>query len=186
MLASVGAGFIIPAMSRLRRRVLSDRFFFISCRVLPVRSILSESEFACLARTIQERREEHQLLLTAWVFLPDHGHAIFYPPYPLTISRVMESIKDGATKRIHRRRRECGTLFPPRFFDRALRTVREYHAKVEYIHINPVKTDLVDRPQDWPWSSVHDYVGHLKDAPMTPSGLSVDRITIPADPRTRI
>jgi len=30
----VGAGFIIPAMSRLRRLVLADRFFFISCRVL--------------------------------------------------------------------------------------------------------------------------------------------------------
>ena len=98
----------------------------------------------------------------------------------------MESIKDGATKRINRRRRECGTLFQPRFFDRALRTVREYQGKVEYIHLNPVKAGLVDRPEDWPWSSVHDYTGNWHDAPITPSGLSVDRITIPADPRTRI
>src|SRR5579872_6873965 len=35
MLASWDSGSIIPAMSRLRRLVLSDRFFFISCRVLP-------------------------------------------------------------------------------------------------------------------------------------------------------
>ncbi|MGH9448201.1 MAG: transposase [Terriglobia bacterium] len=80
--------------------MLSDRWFFITCRVLPRRRHLSDSEFATLAQVIAERRAEHRFLLTAWVFLPDHGHAIFYPRHSLTISRVMEAIKDGATKRI--------------------------------------------------------------------------------------
>jgi putative transposase len=173
-------------ISRLRRLVVSDRWFFVTCRVLPRRRILSDSEFACLARVIHERREEHRFLLTAWVFLPDHWHAIFYPAYPLTISTVMESIKDAATKRINRSCREVGKLFQPRFFDRALRTVREYHEKVQYIHLNPVKARLVNRPEDWPWSSVHDYTGSLNDSPMTPSGLSVDRVLLPADQHTRI
>ena len=57
---------------------------------------------------IDERRARHGFLLTAWVFLPDHWHAIFYPAYPLTISRVMEAIKVGATKLINRARREVG------------------------------------------------------------------------------
>jgi hypothetical protein len=92
----------------------------------------------------------------------------------------------GATKRINRSRGEAGLLFQPRFFDRALRTVREYHEKVEYIHVNPVKAGLVGRPEDWPWSSVHDYVGNVGDTPVTPSGLSVDRVLLPADPRIRI
>jgi REP element-mobilizing transposase RayT len=60
------------AMSRLRRLVVSDRWFFVTCRVLPRRGTLSESEFGCLARVIHERREEHAFLLSAWVFLPDH------------------------------------------------------------------------------------------------------------------
>jgi hypothetical protein len=33
-------------MSRLRRLVVSDQWFFITCRLLPRRRILSESEFA--------------------------------------------------------------------------------------------------------------------------------------------
>lgn len=186
MFALLRGSSIITAMSRWRRLVASDRFFFISCRVLSRRGNLSESGFACLAQAIHERREKHRFLLTAWVFLPGHWHAIFYPPDPLTISRVMEAIKDGAAKRIHRRRRERGTLFQPRFFDRALRTVREYQEKVEYLHLNPVKAALGSCPEDWAWSSVHDYVGNVSDAPITPRGLSVDRIMIPADPRTRI
>jgi len=158
-------------MSRLRRLVVSDHWFFITCRVLPWRGILTASELVCLGGVIRERREKHGFLLSAGVFLPDHGHAIFYPSYPLTISMVMESMKVGATKRINCSRGEVGLLFQPRFFDRALRPVREYHEKGEYIHFNPVKAGWVDRPEDWAWSSVHDYTGNLNDRPMTPSGL---------------
>jgi putative transposase len=153
---------IITRMSRLRRLVLSDRWFFITCRVLPRRRHLSDSEFATWAEVIAERRAEHRFLLTAWVFLPDHWHAIFYPRHPLTISRVMEAIKDGATKRVNHSRRETGTLWQPRFFDRALRTMEEYNAKVEYIHWNPVRAGLVSRPEEWPWKSVHDYTGSVQ------------------------
>ena len=167
-------------MSRLRRLVVSDRWFFITCRLLPRRRILGASEFTTLAQVIGERRGDHKFLLTAWVFLPDHWHAILYPRYPVSISLVMEAIKDGATKRLNRSRRELGRLWQPRFFDRALRTVEEYHEKVEYIHLNPVRAGLVSRPEDWPWSSVHDYTANVNHAPLTPSGLTVDRVLLPA------
>jgi putative transposase len=166
--------------------VVSDRWFFVTCRLLPRRRILSPSEFATLAQVIGARRAKHEFLLTAWVFLPDHWQAIFYPRHRLTISQVMEAIKDGVTKRVNRSRREVGRLWQPRFFDRALRTVREYHEKVQYIHLNPVKAGRVGRAEDWPWSSVHDYTGSVNDTPFTPSGLSVDRILLPADPNIRI
>jgi REP element-mobilizing transposase RayT len=137
-------------MSRLRRLVLTDRFFFVTCRVLRRRNPLSETEFECLARVITERRKHHGFLLAAWVFLPDHGHAILLPHYPLTISRAMEAIKVSSTLRINAARKELGLLWQPRFFDRALRTVREYWEKVEYLHQNPVKAGLARRAEDWP------------------------------------
>jgi REP element-mobilizing transposase RayT len=50
-------------MSRLRRLVVSDAWFFISCRLLPRRRILTPEEFAKLAQVIHERRAEHRFLL---------------------------------------------------------------------------------------------------------------------------
>ena len=173
-------------MSPLRRQVLSDRYFFITCRRMPKRRILSESELDRLARSIRARRQKHGFLFTAWVFLPDHWHAIFFPPHPLTISGVMESIKVSTTGRINRSRKEHGLLWQPRFFDRALRTVKEYHEKVEYIHMNPVRAGRVPRAEDWTWSSVHDYVGSVKAPPATKRILVIDRVSLPADERTRI
>jgi REP element-mobilizing transposase RayT len=55
-----------------------------------------------------------------------------------------------------------GKLWQPRFFDRVLRTVKEYNEKVEYIHLNPVRAGLVSRPEDWSHpagSSRNQYAG---------------------------
>src|ERR1039457_1356693 len=156
-------------MSRLRRLVLSDRFFFVTCRLQPGRRKLWDSGFACLARVIGERRRQHGFLLKAWVFLHDHWHAILFPRHPLSVSVVMESIKVGSTLRLNAGRNETESIWQPRFFDRALRTVIEYNRKVEYIHLNPVKAGPASRPQDWPWSSAHDDAGTINQAPVTPS-----------------
>jgi REP element-mobilizing transposase RayT len=164
--------------------VLSDRFFFVTCRVHRLRRNLSERDFGRLAEAVRERRKMHRFLLTAWVFLPDPaaaGHAIIFPRFPLTISRVMESIKVSATRLINRDRSERGVLPQGRFFDRALRTVNEYNEKVEYIHWNPVKAGLVKRPEDWKWSSLRDYTGSVQ-APLGKRGpLPVERVLLPAE-----
>ena len=173
-------------MSRLRRLVLSDRFFFITCRVLRRRETLGEAEFQYLARVVRERREQHCFLLTAWVFLPDHWHAIFFPRFPLTISRLMEATKVGSTLRINEGRKESGLLWQPRFFDRALRTEKEYGEKVEYIHQNPVKAGLVRRAEDWRWSSVREYAGTVGETATRHPVLPIDRVLLPGDERARI
>ena len=173
-------------MGGLRRLVLSNRFFFVSCRLLRSRQELSESEFDCLAQVIRARRKRHGFLLTAWVFLHDHWHAIFYPHSPLTVSDVMETIKVSSTRQINRGRGESGPLWQGRFFDRALRTVKEYHETIEYIHWNPVKADLVVRPEEWRWSSARDFSERTAGAIVANNVLVFDRVELPLDPRARI
>ncbi|MBZ5562518.1 MAG: transposase [Acidobacteriia bacterium] len=173
-------------MSRLRRLVLSDRVFFITCRVHHLRRSLGEPEFACLGEVMRERRKAHGFLFTAWVFLPDHWHAIIFPRFPLTISRVLESLKVSATRLINADRGERGVLFQGRFFDRALRTVKEYDEKVAYIHGNPVKAGLVERPENWKCSSVHDYTGGVEAPSGSGSPIPVDRVLMPTGEQGRI
>jgi hypothetical protein len=79
-----------------------------------------------------------------------------------------------------------GELWQPRFFDRALRTVKEYNEKVEYIHLNPVRAGLVSRPEDWRWSSYNEYAGLSAEEQNERCGLIVDRVRMPSDPRARI
>jgi putative transposase len=83
-------------------------------------------------------------------------------------------------------RREDGELWQDRFFDHALRTVREYNEKVEYIHLNPVRWGLVRQATDWKWSSVHEYAGISGEEQERRCGLRIDRVRLPADKNTRI
>ncbi len=91
-----------------------------------------------------------------------------------------------------------GPLWQGRFFDRALRTAKEYHETVEYIRENPVKAGLVSRPEDLPWSSAYELsvaqslrlsnsAAFVPSAPIpTKSALLIDRVELPMDPRARI
>src|SRR5206468_8633279 len=38
-----------------------------------------------------------------------------------------------------------------------VRNYRQFVEKLRYIHRNPVKRGLCERPEDWEWSSFHQY-----------------------------
>ena len=44
-----------------------------------------------------------------------------------------------------------------RYYDRNVRSVREFGIKLRYLHRNPVKRGLVCEPGDWEWSSFRHY-----------------------------
>jgi putative transposase len=165
---------------------LSDRYFFLSVRLLKRRRKLTDSDFALLAGAFNRARTLHPFCLTAWVFLPDHWHAICAPRDPVTISLVMKSVKQSSTTAINGSRGAQGELWQPRFFDRALRTVNEYNEKVEYIHMNPVRAGLVRSPQDWAWSIFNEYAGMSAEEQKRRCGSVIDRVRMPSDSGTRI
>ena len=58
--------------------------------------------------------------------------------------------------------------------------MKEYHDTLRYIHLNPVKRNLVSAPEEWKWSSYHSYGG-----PQEPP-LTVDRVQLPSDVEAHI
>jgi putative transposase len=173
-------------MSRLRRPFLYDRYIFVTVNVLEARAKLGTHDYGRLALSLARMRQKHGFAITAWVFLPDHWHAIISAPFPLTISNVFKAVKVSSTIAINVRRREAGELWQGRFFDRALRTVKEYNETVDYIHLNPVRRGLVKDPVDWKWSSAGEYAGMPGEEQERRCGLRPDRVRLPADQSARI
>jgi putative transposase len=98
----------------------------------------------------------------------------------------MKTVKQSSRSAVNQCRGAHGELWQPRFFDHALRTVKEYNEKVEYIHLNPVRAGLVRRPEHWRWSSYNEYVGMSAQEQNERCGLIVNRVRMPSDPRARI
>ena len=95
-------------------------------------------------------------------------------------------MKVSSTIALNVRLGEAGELWQERFFDRALRTVKQYHENVEYIHLNPVRRRLVKRAEEWKWSSMHEYAGMSGEEQEQWCGLRIDRVHLPAEGSTRI
>ena len=57
--------------------------------------------------------------------------------------------------------------------DRNAFEIATVHAMIDYLHANPVRRGLVERPTDWEWSSARWYAG------MTPVPMEMDR-TLPS------
>jgi len=165
-------------MSRLRRLFVTGKIFFITCNLLRTRALFVEADFATLADAIIRVRRRRGFLLGGYVFMPDHWHALLFPGQDDTLPRLMNSVKVAWMQSINRRRGTRGELWQPRYYDHALRTVKEYHDTLTYMHLNPVRKGLVQKPEDWPWSSIHSYGGP------GPVRLEVDHLDVPADPTT--
>ncbi len=164
----------------MRRLHVSDGILFVTCNVLRTRTGLTENEFALLAEVFDRVRRRRGFLLGGFVFMPDHWHALILPAAGDTLPRVMGALKIAANRAINRSRRSSGPFWQARYFDRALRTVKEFHSKLEYIHLNPVKRGLTAKPEEWVWSSFHSYGGP------GPVRLRVDVLNLPMDQRARL
>lgn len=90
-------------------------------------------------------REQGHYDLHAWVILHNHVHALM-DPHTGTI-RIAETVMDACELSCARR------FFERESLERPIRTRAEYLKSVEYIHKHPVQDNLVERAEQWEWSS---------------------------------
>ncbi len=159
--------------------MISDRFFFITCNVLPDRLPFIHADFACLAAAIRGVRARRNFLFSGYVFMPDHWHALIAPAHGDTLPNMMDAVKVAGVRRVNSHRGQRGPLWQPRYYDEIIWTVKQYNETLDYMHFNPVRRGLVVRPDDWAWSSLHSYGGRGEIQ------LEVDRLSLPADQNAR-
>lgn len=167
-------------MSRLRRPFVSGKIFFLTCNLRRSSAAFTEREFSILAGVFDRVRERRGFLLSGYVFMPDHWHALIFPASGDTLPRLMGALKIASNRAVHRARRTRGELWQLRYYDHAIRRVKEYRDALQYLHFNPVKRGLAKKPEDWPWSSVHSYGGPGRIR------LGIDILDLPANENFRL
>jgi len=96
----------------------------------------------------------------AYCLMPNHVHFVIVPQYKDSLALLFKEAHRRYTRRINFRENWRGHLWQERFHSFVM---DEPHldATVRYVELNPVSARLVERPQDWRWSSVH---AHLKSS----------------------
>ena len=131
-----------------------------------------------LADSIDDSRREHDFALWAYVFMPEHVHLLVFPRRPnYDMGQILKSIKEPVGRKAIAHLEEhashwlpkitvrSGTRLVRRFwqagggYDRNLWEYQAILAAIEFIHQNPVRRNLIERAEDWRWSSAGWYAG---------------------------
>lgn len=143
-----------------------------------------------LAEAIDEARAKWRFDLWTYVFMPEHVHLILHPrDAAYDIAQIRKAIKDPVARqaikylevhsphwlsRITRRRGgHTERLFwkSGGGFDRNVTESATLLAMIDYLHLNPVRRGLVERAEDWKWSSAAWFLG-AGDPPLVPDSIA--------------
>ena len=99
----------------------------------------------------------------AYCLMPNHVHLILRPMRSGDLGRAVGEAHRRYTNFINARGRWTGHLFQSRFSSVVLDDDQLIRA-VRYVSMNPVRARLVNRPEEWKWSSVRAHVSGVDDA----------------------
>jgi putative transposase len=107
-------------------------------------------------------------LVHSYCLMGNHYHLLM-ETVRSTLSRGMHSLNARYSQHFNRRYERCGHLFEGRF--KAIVVQKQAHLLElhRYIVLNPVRAEIVRRPDDWPWSNYRATSGAIA----TPSWLDV-------------
>lgn len=100
----------------------------------------------------------HQWRCLAVCPLSTHWHAILDVPDG-SLAQGMHGLVGGYSKRFNDRHGRAGYLVRGRYWSKRKDTAAAILEAFRYVARNPVAAGLVDRPEDWRWSSYGGTVG---------------------------
>jgi putative transposase len=101
---------------------------------------------------LERVRRGYGLYVIGYVVMPEHVHLLLIEPKNAPLSKALHALKSSVSKRSKQR-----PFWLPRYYDFNVFTARKRIEKLRYIHRNPVKRGLAEKPEDWHWSSFRHY-----------------------------
>ncbi len=117
-----------------------------------------------LAESLSHRLKETNGKLAAYTFMPSHVHLFLFIEGKLLAGFMRDFKKYTAQKSLADL---CRTkrIWQNRYDRQIIISLKLLSRKIMYIHYNPVRSALVENPEEWKWSSAADYLGR-KNGPV--------------------
>jgi putative transposase len=101
---------------------------------------------------LQKVGRSYRFDVVGHVVMPEHVHLLVSEPERELLSAALQGLKLSVSRRARTK-----PFWLPRYYDFNVLTEEKRLEKLNYIHWNPMKRGLVDRPEDWRWSSYRYY-----------------------------
>jgi putative transposase len=111
---------------------------------------------------LRDYSERHGLELLAYCIMDNHVHLVAVPHSLDSIARVLQTLHMRHSQSINSREGWGGHLWQGRFSSTGLDEAHLW-AAVRYVELNPVRAEIVQRAEEYAWSSAAFHLGIRPD-----------------------
>ena len=97
-------------------------------------------------------------LLFAWVILENHYHLLLKTDKGKDLSKFIQLFHGGSSFEINKLDNISNRQIWFNYWDRCIRDEQDFENHCDYIHFNPIKHELVKKPEDYLFSSYKNFL----------------------------
>lgn len=118
---------------------------------------IEDDDFLCMLGFLKESAQKHSYEIFSFCLMRNHAHLLLRP----TEDNLQDAMRDLFSRyamRFNRKYERRGHLFGGPYRQAVCLDDAYLMAASTYIHLNPVKAEIVEDPKDYRWSSVRLFV----------------------------
>jgi REP-associated tyrosine transposase len=111
------------------------------------------ADYAAFLKLLQQADERTPIRLIGYCLMPNHFHLVVWPNGDRDLSKYMQWLMTAHVRRYHRHYHSTGHVWQGRFKVFSIQEDLHLLTVLRYVERNPVRAGLVERAEDWRWSS---------------------------------
>jgi putative transposase len=113
-----------------------------------------DADYQAFVDLIGDACERLRMRVLAYCLMPNHFHFALWPHGPGDLSRWMQWLFTAHVRRYHKQYRSSGHVWQGRFKAFPIEQDEHLLTVLRYIERNPLRAELVERAEQWRWSSL--------------------------------
>jgi len=120
---------------------------------------LDESDYNYFLKKLIPKTIEFPASVFAYCLMPNHFHFLIRQNSDTPIYRIFNDVNNSYVSHYNFKYKRKGSLYQGDLQHKRIKDDKYLVGICQYIHYNPVKANLVDKPEDWEYSNYLEWIG---------------------------
>lgn len=146
-------------MPRRAREKLNTSFFHVIVQGVNKEYIFEKEIYKKkFFNLLKENKEKYSIDIIAYVIMNNHSHLLLHVESIKDMSNFMKKINEEFARYYNYKENRVGYVFRDRFLSEPITSEKYLINCLVYIHNNPVKANIVNKAEQYKYSSYNDFV----------------------------
>jgi putative transposase len=123
----------------------------------------SDENYDYLLRLLYLNSHQYSVSIIAYCLMPNHYHFLLFQKESGSISKVLQTTMNSYVQGMNAQFHLSGSLFEGKAKNKLIDSDQYAVQVVRYIHLNPVKAKLVNKPEKWKHSDYSRWIDNAEN-----------------------